>query len=217
MCSNLLDLSFCHQDRPCILCGKREGPRKKSGGRNKAPKAPASRAVANLAELPYDHLKGLGFCHSRSQQPGRISQKKYAELPYAPHVAALRMEIHSQVCERTSYCIFHIQHQRCTSSTTAWCPQQPPQKCYNKCLQIDLSIPSSPGKGRFIFGLAAPPSLGAVPSMAACAAPPQDSPPPAAAARRRCRPPPPAGAAARHLRKTPMRPPAARRPSQHNV
>ena len=167
----------------------------------------ASRAVANLAELPYDHLKGLGFCHSRSQQPGRISQKKYAELPYAPHVAALRMEIHSQVCERTSYCIFHVQHQRCTSSTTACCPQQPPQKCYNKCLQIDLSIPSSPGKGRFIFGLAAPSSLGAVPSMAACAAPPQDSPPPlppAAAARRRCRPPlQSAAAAARRRRPAP--------------
>jgi len=122
----------------------------------------ASRAVANLAELPYDHLKGLGFCHSRSQQPGRISQKKYAELPYAPHVAALRMEIHSQVRGGSSLGLPHH---------LLWAP------CHLWLLARHL----------------------------------RKTP------RRRCRPPPPPAAAARHLRKTPTRPPAARRPSQHNV
>jgi len=81
----------------CILCGQKNAPKKSSGQRDRTPNAPASRAVADLAQLPYDHLKGLGFCHTRCQQPARMSLKNYAELPYAPHVVALRMQIRSQV------------------------------------------------------------------------------------------------------------------------
>jgi len=147
--SNLFHLHYRYQGAVCILCGQKNGPKKSSGQRDRTPNAPASRAVADLAQLPYDHLKGLGFCHKRCQQPAYMSQRNYAELPYAPHGVALRMQIRSQVCGCTSHCIFHVQHQRCVLEPykniyfvqlppTHGAHSRPPQKCYNKCLKINL-------------------------------------------------------------------------------